>query len=76
MSQSKPPERRFEVFADFDGTITTRDTLDVIMKELADPSYFVLEEQWVRGEIGSRACLERQVPLLRGGWPAMVEMLT
>ena len=76
MSQTKPPERRFEVFADFDGTITTRDTLDVIMKELADPSYFVLEEQWVRGEIGSRACLEKQVPLLRGGWPAMEEMLS
>lgn len=75
MPQTIPPKRRLEVFADFDGTITTRDTLDVIMKELADPSYFVLEEQWARGEIGSRACLEKQVPLLRGGWPAMEAML-
>ena len=60
---------------DFDGTITVRDTVDVLLSELADPAWEEIEEQWVRGEIGSRECMARQIPLIRGGWPAVQRIL-
>lgn len=64
-----------QVFSDFDGTITVRDTVDVLLSKLADPEWETIEEQWVRGEIGSRECMARQIPLIRGGWKAVREIL-
>lgn len=66
---------KLQVFCDFDGTITTRDTVDVLLSELADPEWEAIEEEWVRGEIGSRECMSRQVPLIRGGWGKVRELL-
>ena len=58
------------VFCDFDGTITTHDVATQLLVELADPAWAVLEAEWEQGRIGSRECLAKQVPLIRGGWPA------
>jgi 2,3-diketo-5-methylthio-1-phosphopentane phosphatase len=52
------------VFCDFDGTITQVDVTDVILAELAHPSWREIEQEWVRGTIGSRQCLERQMALV------------
>ncbi len=66
---------QIQVFSDFDGTITTRDTVDVLLSELADPEWEQIEEEWVAGKIGSRECMARQVPLIRGGWKKVQELL-
>ncbi len=53
------------VFSDFDGTITSLDVTDEILEQYADPSWREVEEQWLRGDIGSRECFERQAALVR-----------
>ena len=52
------------VFTDFDGTITQRDVTDEILSQLAHPSWRDVEQEWTRGLIGSRECLERQIALV------------
>lgn len=52
------------IFCDFDGTITQTDVTDQILTELAHPSWREIEQEWVRGQIGSRECLERQMALV------------
>jgi 2-hydroxy-3-keto-5-methylthiopentenyl-1-phosphate phosphatase len=67
--------KKIKVFCDFDGTITTRDTVDVLLSELASPEWEEIEELWVQGLIGSRECMARQIPLIRGGWAKVRELL-
>ena len=64
-----------EIYCDFDGTVTVRDTIDVLLEELGDPAWREIEQCWVRGELGARDCLARQLPLIRGGWDAVCEVL-
>jgi len=52
------------VFSDFDGTITQIDVTDAILSELAHPTWEEIEQEWVRGVIGSRECLSRQMALV------------
>jgi 2-hydroxy-3-keto-5-methylthiopentenyl-1-phosphate phosphatase len=52
------------IFSDFDGTITQADVTDRILDELAAPAWREVEDEWVRGLIGSRECLERQIALV------------
>ncbi len=52
------------VFCDFDGTITQVDVTDEILTQLAHPTWQEVEQEWVRGSIGSRECLERQMALV------------
>jgi 2-hydroxy-3-keto-5-methylthiopentenyl-1-phosphate phosphatase len=52
------------IFCDFDGTITEIDATDQILSQLAHPSWREIEQEWVRGTIGSRECLERQMALV------------
>lgn len=54
------------VFFDFDNTITTRDILDDILVRFSrDDRWRGLEEEWERGDIGSRACLRGQLEGVR-----------
>ena len=62
------------VYCDFDGTIT-EDVVDVLLTDLADPRWREIEAQWTAGRIGSRECLARQIPLIRGGWAAIARRL-
>src|SRR5574337_212502 len=57
-------QRRPIIFCDFDGTITQIDVTDQILAQLAHPSWREVEQEWVRGQIGSRECLERQMALV------------
>lgn len=63
--------KSLEVFSDFDGTITIKDTLDHIFPKLGGAASVALDERWACGEIGSKECLTLQMPLLKGGWPAI-----
>lgn len=50
---------------DFDGTISPIDTTDLLLEAFADPTWQEIEADWRAGRIGSRACLARQMALLR-----------
>lgn len=68
----KPP---IAVYCDFDGTITQQDSIDFFLERLADPSWKEIEAQWEHGLIGSRECLAKQIPLIKGGWKAIEPVL-
>jgi 2,3-diketo-5-methylthio-1-phosphopentane phosphatase len=53
------------LFLDFDGTITRRDAVDVILEVYADPMWLELEAEWRAGRMGSRDCLQAQMGLVR-----------
>ena len=63
------------IYCDFDGTVTQDDVIDTLLIELADPSWRFVETEWEEGLIGSRECLARQIPLIRGGWKAIEKQL-
>src|SRR5207248_206551 len=58
-----------------DGTVARPDTVDELLEALAEPAWRAIEKQWQRGEIDSRECMARQIPLLRGGWNAIAQFL-
>ena len=62
------------VVCDFDGTISTVDVTDELLKAHADERWLEIEEQWKDGSIGSRECLSRQIELLNAT-PADVDRL-
>jgi 2-hydroxy-3-keto-5-methylthiopentenyl-1-phosphate phosphatase len=53
------------VFVDFDGTIASLDTTDLLLERFAAPAWRQIEEDWKAGLIGSRECLVRQIDLVR-----------
>jgi 2,3-diketo-5-methylthio-1-phosphopentane phosphatase len=65
-----------EIYCDFDGTITKKDTVDFLLEELADPAWKEIEARWESGEIGSRECMAKQVALIKGGWKAIERALS
>jgi 2,3-diketo-5-methylthio-1-phosphopentane phosphatase len=69
-------QKAVEVYCDFDGTVTCTDGVDAVLEALADPGWRDFEALWVRGEIGSKECLTRQMPLVQGGWNAALEVLS
>ena len=52
------------IFSDFDGTISQLDVTDLVLTELAHPSWREVEQEWALGVIGSRECLRRQMALV------------
>jgi len=69
LRRAAPPGVR--VFVDFDGTISVGDTTDHILESFADPSWRMIEADWVAGRIGSRECLARQIDLVRASPEAL-----
>ena len=62
------------IVSDFDGTITTRDTLSTFLKEYAPKEWLILEDKWVKGEMGSAECLQKQFGLIKNISPEMIEV--
>ena len=60
------------VLCDFDHTITTEDVTDTLLARHALPQWHDIEALWEKGHIGSRACMEQQIALLRAT-PAQVD---
>ncbi len=57
---------KYTVFFDFDNTITTRDVIDDIVDKFSkDKRWEELEDQWKKGRIGSRICLQGQIKGVR-----------
>lgn len=54
----------WNIFCDFDGTITFFDVTDSLLERFARPGWEAIEEEWEQGRIGSKECLSRQVQLL------------
>ena len=52
------------VFLDFDGTITSADSGVHLLERLAPPEWRAVDEEYRRGEIGSRVCLLDEWDLL------------
>ncbi len=52
------------VYCDFDGTISSIDTVDAILGQFAQPEWELIEEEWKRGEIGSGECMRQQIALI------------
>jgi 2,3-diketo-5-methylthio-1-phosphopentane phosphatase len=63
MTELQPPNAI--LFLDFDGTITRRDAVDVILEAYADPEWLRFESEWREGRLGSRDCLRAQMCLVR-----------
>jgi 2-hydroxy-3-keto-5-methylthiopentenyl-1-phosphate phosphatase len=56
----------FEVYFDFDNTITEFDVLDDLIQRFSlNEDWKRVEEEWQSGRIGSRECLERQFAQVR-----------
>jgi len=55
----------YTVFCDFDGTVTREDVIDRMLEAFAAPRWIEIEQSWLRGEIGSRDCLQLQVGLVK-----------
>src|SRR5215510_9026721 len=62
MTDSQRPKA--VLFLDFDGTITYRDVVDVILETCADPKWLLYEAAWRAGRLGSRDCLHAQMSLV------------
>jgi 2,3-diketo-5-methylthio-1-phosphopentane phosphatase len=61
-----PEAGQCQIWIDFDGTITKKDTLDeLIFKYSVDDSWKLIEKRWQAGLIGSRQCIEEEFALLR-----------
>jgi len=56
---------QFSVSCDFDGTITTTDTVNALLTAFAEPEWLTIEDDWCAGKFGSRQCLAEQTKLLR-----------
>ena len=54
-----------QFFLDFDGTITKKDVVDLILEHFASSEWRSVEREWVEGKIGSRECLTRQIALAK-----------
>jgi len=53
------------LFLDFDGTVSRRDAVDLILENFASERWLAIEEEWRAGRIGSRDCLRAQMSLVR-----------
>lgn len=64
MNDDQKAQPSWVVQCDFDGTIALADVTDSLLERFGRPGWQALESAWLRGEIGSRACMQGQVALL------------
>src|ERR1700693_99931 len=53
-----------QIFCDFDGTVTSHGTSDILLAQFGDPKWEALEAQWEAGLIGSAACMQQQIAMI------------
>jgi 2-hydroxy-3-keto-5-methylthiopentenyl-1-phosphate phosphatase len=68
-------DRPTVVFCDFDGTVTTSDVTDVLLQQLAHPSWQEIEERWLSGDIDDCQCMAQQIALIDGAWANIVKVV-
>lgn len=60
---------------DFDGTISIKDTIDVMLELFASQEYLAIEMQWKNNEISSMECMKLQFELIRAEEAALIQYL-
>jgi len=63
------------IVSDFDGTISRVDVTDLVLAQLAHPSWREVEQEWALGLIGSRECLARQMALVDASAPELNKLI-
>lgn len=66
----------WQIIVDFDGTVTKKDTTDLLLSRFALPQWREIEDEWTSGKIGSRECMRRQVDLIRATPQQMQEFIS
>lgn len=54
------------ILCDFDGTISCRDSTDLVLERLADSRWRLLEEDWLSGRLSAAECMLGQTSLIGG----------
>jgi len=67
-------DSNWAVACDFDGTISIGDATDAFLAAYASDQWRAVEDLWVRGKIGSRECLARQLGCVRASRADMNEL--
>jgi 2-hydroxy-3-keto-5-methylthiopentenyl-1-phosphate phosphatase len=52
------------VLIDFDGTITMRDSSELVLRRFADERWLIYDDMMDRGEIGLEDCMKQQFALV------------
>lgn len=68
--------KKIHFFLDFDGTITTVDVVDALLENFASGEWKQIEKRWIKGGIGSRECLERQMELVSANEAKVSDLLS
>jgi 2,3-diketo-5-methylthio-1-phosphopentane phosphatase len=63
------------IICDFDGTISRRDTTDLVLETLAGPGWTELEDEWLATRITAAECMRGQVALIGGDREALDAVL-
>lgn len=63
------------IYCDFDGTITTEDTTDAVLRALARPDWEHIEEDWIEGRLTAAECMRQQISLIEGDAAAIGAVL-
>jgi len=63
------------IFCDFDGTITTQDSLVHILDEYGDPNWREIELRVKKGEIGNRISLVEEFNTFNGSWDDILKCI-
>jgi len=71
----KNSARRYVIFSDFDGTITTADTLVYLLDNYGDPHWWDIEKSLLRGEMDEKEALRREIDTLCVTWDTALEAL-
>jgi 2-hydroxy-3-keto-5-methylthiopentenyl-1-phosphate phosphatase len=50
---------------DFDGTLSTHDTVDALLEKFADLAWAAVEQQWLSGRISAVECMRQQIGMVR-----------
>ena len=61
------------ILCDFDGTIVDEDVSEQLLATHGAPEWEAIDHEFMRGEIGSRECAERQVALLGGSRDELID---
>ena len=59
------PQTKWAVACDFDGTVTTKDIAEEILRKYTGDAWLSIEKEYREGKIGSREALSRQFALVR-----------
>ncbi|WP_100153491.1 MtnX-like HAD-IB family phosphatase [Snodgrassella alvi] len=52
---------KYIILCDFDGTISEKDVTDTLLDHFGNDQCALLEQQWLKGIIGSRECMRQQI---------------